>query len=368
MALGRIDIHAVRNLVDVSLTDLGVANIFYGENGSGKTSVLESVHLLAMARSFRSPQIKPVINHSEDQCVVYGEINQGSSDGTITTIGISRHRKGGLEAKLAGEAVQSVARLAEQLPAQVINAHSFELLTGGPDERRRFLDWGVFHVEHLYHSSWRRFQRCLKQRNTLLRRGKLSPAELRSWSGEFVDAGEAVDRMRRAHLESLLPVFDRLLKQMSGDLDALEVRYRQGWDSTQGLAAALDASNKSDLEQGYTHVGPQRADLRFVYNGYDAGATLSRGQQKLVVCALKLAQGIVLAKQRGRQCVYLVDDLPSELDADHCQKVCEVLSGMGSQVFLTCVNREDVARHWPGHVNMFHVEHGEIQQMSESAK
>ena len=89
MALGRIDIHAVRNLVDVSLTGLGTANVFYGENGSGKTSVLESVHMLAMARSFRSPQIKPVINHGKDQCVVYGEIRHDQEDGVVTSVGIS---------------------------------------------------------------------------------------------------------------------------------------------------------------------------------------------------------------------------------------------------------------------------------------
>ncbi len=362
MTLARLDIHAVRNLVDISLVDLQPANIFFGENGGGKTSVLESVFMLAMARSFRGSQIKPVINHEKEQCVVFGELQ--IAPGHKTGIGVRRDRQGGFEAKVGGSTVSSTAELAERLPVQVINAQSFELLTGSPIDRRRYLDWGVFHVEHRYHETWRRFQRCIKQRNSLLRHGKISRSELAGWSREFIDSGELIDQMRQAYLAELLPTFTALLKRLSLALSATVIRYRRGWEAKAGLEEALLNCERSDLEQGFTHVGPQRADLKLLIDGHDAGTTLSRGQQKLVVCALKLAQGQVLGEKRETPCIYLVDDLPSELDAEHCERVCEVLDEMNAQVFLTCVDKNDIARYWPSKPGMFHVEHGVIERVT----
>lgn len=361
MALARLDIRAVRNLAEISLVDLQPANIFFGENGGGKTSVLESVFLLAMARSFRSAQIKPVISHGSEQCVVFGELQV---KGHKTGIGVRRDRSGGFEAKVGGNTISSTAELAERLPVQVINAQSFELLTGSPIDRRRYLDWGVFHVEHRYHETWRRFQRCIKQRNSLLRHGKISESELTGWSREFIETGEQIDGMRRDYLDALLPAFSGLLERLSPSLSGTEIRYRRGWEVGTGLHEALQGCQKSDREQGFTHVGPQRADLKILLEGHDAGDTLSRGQQKLVVCALKLAQGQVLGGRRGTSCIYLVDDLPSELDAEHCRRVCEVLAEMNAQVFLTSVEKDDIAKHWPTRPGMFHVEHGVIKRVA----
>ena len=127
-------------------------------------------------------------------------------------------------------------------------------------------------------------------------------------------------------------------------------------------AQALDGSLSSDLEQGYTHVGPQRADIKVLVGGHSAADTLSRGQQKLVVTGLKLAQGSLLTATNSRACTYLIDDLPAELDSDHCRRVCEILSSMEAQVFITCVERSDIAPYWPhkDSLGMFHVEHGAI--------
>ncbi len=135
------------------------------------------------------------------------------------------------------------------------------------------------------------------------------------------------------------------------------------WDKELTLSEALTAGLSSDIEQGYTHIGPQRADIRVVCDGHDAGAMLSRGQQKLVVCALKLAQGQILSQQKAVSCIYLVDDLPSELDAEHCRRVCSVLQDLEAQVFITCVDPGDLVRSWPElnvEGTMFHVEQGQV--------
>ena len=180
MSLTQLNIHAVRNLREVKLGGLGRVNVFYGANGSGKTSVLEAVHLLGMARSFRSTSARTLIMHGEESCTVFGAVHSGVQGGRCCRLGIQRQLTGEASIKIGGSPAQAVSELVEQLPLQVINADSFDLLTGPPRTRRQYLDWGVFHVEHAFLSQWQRFQRCIKQRNNLLRRGKIAVEELAS--------------------------------------------------------------------------------------------------------------------------------------------------------------------------------------------
>jgi DNA replication and repair protein RecF len=347
-------------------------NIFYGNNGSGKTTILESLHMLAMARSFRGGGAKSLITHEEQSCTVFGALHAGVQTQSVsdsvkraqTTIGVQRQQGGEVQIKVAGQVIRRVAELAELLPVQVINAQSFELLTGAPASRRRYLDWGVFHVEHRFYAEWQVFQRCIKQRNELLRRGKISQEEWGVWTQNLADSGELVNDYRYRYFEALLPRVKEVLANLLPALaDGIALHYRRGWDSSATYAEALSKSQETDSQQGYTHVGPQRADIRVFANGRSAAETLSRGQQKLLICALKLAQGQLLAERSAGRCfLYLVDDLTSELDEQHSQYVCEALSRMGAQVFITCVDGTEIKDIWPStdQVAMFHVEHGAV--------
>ena len=222
--LDRLQIHHVRNLDQVALQDLQRINVFYGRNGSGKTSVLEAVHLLAMARSFRGT-IKSLVTHGQQATTVYGQKNPGS-----LSVGVRRDLSGEVRIKIGGEPVRTVAVLAEQLPVQVINADSFDLLTGAPGARRQYLDWGVFHVEHRFFGQWQRFQRGLKQRNKLLRHGKIDAEELAVWTRELAASGEALTDYRNAYFQVLVPRFRTIMAQLMPGLSGLELRFRQGWD------------------------------------------------------------------------------------------------------------------------------------------
>jgi DNA replication and repair protein RecF len=278
----------VRNLQQVSLEDLQQVNVLFGRNGSGKTSVLESIHLLGMARSFRGSSIKSVIAHQEADCTVFGMVTPPSlssaASGAGLPLGVQRNRAGEVQIKVSGKTVRTVARLAEHFPLQVITADSFDLLTGSPGARRQYLDWGVFHVEHRFFNQWQRFQKCIKQRNKLLRRGKIADRELAVWTRDLTESGKAITAYRKAYFEVLTPRFSAIMARLAPSLTALELRFRQGWDKQLSYEAALQSSAAADLEQGYTHVGPQRADIRVMYNGHPAAETLSRGQQKFGLC------------------------------------------------------------------------------------
>ncbi len=324
--------------------------------------IIESLHLLGMARSFRGNSIKTVISHNEPACTVFGLVLRDAQ--VEIPVGVSRPRQGEAQIKVGGDPIHTLAELAEYLPIQVINAESFDLLTGSPESRRQYLDWGVFHVERGFLIAWRRYQRAIKQRNKLLRHGKMIDEQLAAWTAELVAAGEVVTKLRLAYFERLRPLVQHLAAELSPDLEAVSLSFRQGWDKTLTFDEALSRSLDGDLEQGYTHVGPQRADIRVTVDGHSAADTLSRGQQKIAVCALKLAQGQLLGATRSQRCVYLVDDLPSELDERHSRLVCEILTDLGAQVFITCVEKEDILSVWPGDgldLGVFHVKQGCVE-------
>jgi len=325
-----------------------------------------------MARSFRGSSIKSLITHDEHSCTVYGTIAPSfpvtgiGLRGAGLPLGVQRNRVGDAQIKMGGKVLRTVAELAEQLPLQVISADSFGLLTGSPGVRRQYLDWGVFHVEQQFFGQWQRFQRCIKQRNNLLRRGKVLDQELIVWTRDLAQTGTIINEYRKEYFRMLSPCFKEIMSKLAPSLDALELRYQQGWDRHLSYNEALQQGLSTDLDQGYTHSGPQRADIRVMSGRQLAAETLSRGQQKLVVCGLKLAQGQLMAQQGRGTCTYLIDDLPSELDYIHSMLVCEQLASMEAQVFITCIDHHDIRSVWPenNELAMFHVEQGTVRHRS----
>ena len=363
MALQEIQVTHVRNLAQVRLRDLGRVNVFYGHNGSGKTSILEAIHLLGLARSFRTSNIRSVISHDRADCTVYAEV-EGRGPMSVRRLGVKRDRTGGIELRLDRELQSSRAELAAVLPLQIVHSESFMLISGSPRIRRQFIDWGVFHVEQSYAETWQRFQKALKQRNHLLRHGRID--QLDFWDEELARCGSLIHEARQAYLVELSPVFQQSLSAMDAGHELPELVYRAGWDTTHALGEALGSSRASDVKQGFTQPGPQRADVRFVISGKQASEVLSRGQQKLVLMALKLAQALVLARDKRMHCAFLIDDLPAEFDARRQAAVIEQLGAMQAQVFLTSIEREDIPLECIAHSGrsaaMFHVEHGRLSR------
>ncbi|MEE4361246.1 MAG: DNA replication/repair protein RecF, partial [Pseudomonadales bacterium] len=357
--LSRLDLHAVRNLETTRLQLHDGVVLVTGDNGSGKTSLLEAIWLLGTGRSFRSARIAPMIRYGVDSLTVYGEVR--AADGRCRGLGITRQRAGDMAIRIDGERVRSASVLAEALPVQLMHPESVEIVSGSPGRRRQFIDWGVFHVEHAFIEDWKAFRRSLEQRNALLRTAGASEQEFESWELRLAEAATAVDGHRGRYVAALQDALEQSLDDLAGP-DAVQIGYLPGWDREQSLSELLRRQRQADREAGYTRVGPQRAELRLVAAGRRAAEVLSRGQQKVLACALLVAQDRLLAEARGSAGVILVDDLPAELDAEHRQRLGAALGALDAQVIMTAVQADLVLDGLEAvrQLDMFHVEQGRI--------
>lgn len=355
MSLGRLGISHIRNITGTSLELAPAVNLFLGPNGSGKTSLLESVYFLGSGRTFRSASVDPLISRDEAMCTVFGVVVD--REGNRKTLGVNRERAGGREIKINGEHVKRASQLARDLPTLVLGPDTVELVIGPPGNRRRFLNWGVFHVEPGFAVLWEQANRCLRQRNELLRRPGVTARELASWDVQLGELGTQIDLMRAEWMASFEQHFSEICGQLSRLMD-INCSYQRGWDVKATLPELLDRQRDSDMERGYTQSGFQRADLMMRVGKAHANAVCSRGELKVLAWAMVLSQGKVFADRVGANLVYLVDDLASELDESHRAKVCEVLSGMPGQILATGIDERQLKGLWPVQPKVFHVEHG----------
>jgi DNA replication and repair protein RecF len=360
MLLESVHIAQVRNLISVDLRPAPGLNLVYGANGAGKSSLLEGVYLLSTGRSFRSSRVDSVINYTAEALAVRGEVRTAA--GRRMAVSVVRRRDGGAELRLGEQTVQSAAALAEAVPVQAITPDAVELVAGGPSVRRRFMDWGVFHVEPEFHDAWRAMGRIIRQRNEVLR-GRASAEELATWDEMLAEVGERVDACRGRYVTWLIPRFVEVLARLGGP-EGLELEYRRGWSANEPLVKVLRSGRERDAQRGYTSDGPHRADLRITAEGVRAREVLSRGQQKIAACAFILAQAALLKEKRWEPGILLIDDLPAELDEEHRARFIGWLAELGSQTFITSIQADlgRELRSWDADAGTFHVEHGELQR------
>ncbi|WP_119395196.1 DNA replication/repair protein RecF [Salinibius halmophilus] len=336
--ISQLSLQNFRNIAQLSISPQPGINVIYGENGAGKTSLLEAIHFLSLARGFTRSRSKHLTRLGEEQSVVFAKLNGGDK------LGIERSKDNN-RIRLNGDTVRSAAELAELLPVQVFSSDAFQLLEGSPQNRRAFMDWGVFHVEHGFLANWQTFRTTLKHRNQMLRSGNINTDVLSAFDEPLVRSAIAVDEARQRWLTGFMPVFTESLAQLT-EISDISISYRRGWDKTKPYPQALADMRQRDIERGTTQSGPQRADLVVRYKGVPAADALSRGQQKLLVAAMKLAQAKLFMQQTKQKCVFLIDDLPSELDVRHQAKVAQLLENLASQVFVTAIDKLDQSNLW----------------------
>ena len=344
-----------RCLEDVELEFDPHYNLIFGQNASGKTSLLEALAYLGRGKSFRGAPRQAVVAHGERDFVVFGRVASG---GREATVGI-RNGAESLEIRIDGDSGKGVADLAALVPLQVIDPDVHSLIAGGPEQRRRFIDWIVFHVEHEYLAVWRRFKRVLRQRNSLLKQGGQAKV-LDSWDEEFIELARQVDRIRREVLELATPILEEQAGALLGD--AVAISYQQGWRAGQELEAAVAAARGRDMQLGSSQVGPHRAELRIAASDRQARRLVSRGQQKLLASALILGASDVVQTAMGRPLLLLMDDPAAELDKDSLGRIMSGAIGLGTQIIMTSLDPGSIV--FPAAPRMFHVEHGCVAQVS----
>jgi len=360
--LESVYIDGVRSLSAQRLNMGPKINLISGRNGSGKSSIVEALSMLSTGRSFRSSSARSVIQHGRDDCIVQANLRYR---GAVRSLGIRRSKSGELTLRLDGEPLSSLAEFAAQVPTIIVDPSSTETISGPPELRRRLVDGTLFHVEPNFLGVWRRYQRILKQRNAMLRRGMMQGQD--PWLGELSKVGGELTNYRADLVSRVGPVFQAILAELNDTLLDAELVFRPGWDASVSLEAGLARSVESDVSQGFTHVGPHRADVRLQCQGRPMGDVFSRGQLKLAVIALRLAQGRVLAESDKGAPLYLVDDLTAELDEDHALQVCRLLEQTNSQVVLTTVSELAQERSWmQGVTSVFHVEQGCVSKVVSS--
>lgn len=363
-ALNRLVISGIRNIAEIAIYPAPGFNVIYGDNGSGKTSVLEAICLLSLGRSFRTHQQKPLIQDGLLDAAVYGETVQGLA------LGVQKTARGASQVKINGTKTNSLSDLAREFPVQVLNSDAFRVFEGSPGDRRAFMDWGVFHVKHQFLDAWRRARRALSNRNILLKQNAKS-AELEPWTHELALHSMAVHRLRKEYLSILS---DTLQAGLSGALapalgGQLGLTYYCGWDEERDLTELLLESTDKDRRYGHTSYGPHRADLNFQIDAKDCVDTLSRGQLKLFISALKIAQARQLTTLTGKQSIFLVDDLPSELDRANQERICHLLGELQSQIFITAIETSILSAlplGGGGQRKLFHVKHGKMEEQLDA--
>lgn len=361
----RFDLHNVRNLQPTSLRPGAGVNLLLGDNGAGKTSVLEGLHLMAYGRSFRGRVRDGLLQRSSDCVELYIEwCDDPSQPERIRRAGL-RHTGQAWDGRLDGADVAQLGDLCAALMVVTFEPGSHALISGNSEVRRRFLDWGLFHVEQDFLAQWRRYARALRQRNALLKSGG-GGRQLDAWDEELAEAAAPLDARREAYLQRLQTALGAIAADIAPALGAPELVFLPGWRRQElSLADALLVARDRDRAAGHTSVGPHRADWRIRFEDRPEQSLLSRGQAKQSALCCLLAQARDCADRfDGRWPVIALDDLASELDRHHQRNVLSYLRDANAQVFITGTERP---AHWTDELlagsRAFHVDQGTVTEM-----
>jgi DNA replication and repair protein RecF len=367
MSVARLTTYNFRNLISVAIDLHPKLNFFVGNNGSGKSSLLEAIFFLGHGKSFRTSKVEHLASYETDNFVV------SVKDVNDLQLGLSKNLQSGVTLiKINGERHARLSELAKNIAVQIVTPESFKLFFGGPKERRRFVELGMFHVKHDSTKQWREFNRVLKQRN--------AKTTFDYWTAMFCQLSEEVADVRNEYITNLiveLPYWLELL--LPSIADKVTVQYLQGWPQKKSLIDSLNDSHEREQAFGYSIYGAHKFDVKFLIAKQALESQLSRGQQKLFLLALTFAQAKLIARVKRVKPILLIDDIGAELDANSRQSLSTALSVLDCQVIITAIE-EGVLQPFitndlvidkessKNKYHMFHVKHGGILPVNNSVK
>ncbi len=356
-SINKFNIQNFRNIKTVDLLLNENYNIFFGSNGAGKTAILEAICLLATGKSFRSYLKSRMITYGCHETTIFIMMNK-TKDQYHHKIGLTKTINSKAKLRIDGQYSRSLAAATKLLPIVLVDPNSYELIERGPQKRRHYLDWGLFHVEPAFNTFYSDFKSCLRQRNAAIK-AQASKKICQTWDRELIIAAEKITKMRKDYFQKIKPQFEKILAELHFNI-SIESDYYQGWNEKLNLQEQLNNNLAKDITLGYTSVGPQKADVFYLVNKMPANEVLSRGQMKLMVSTMQFAQGKLYTELTGNRCIYLIDDLASELDYANRNKLFKLLESLQGQCFITATDKNVFSHLDSRKTSLFHVEQGKI--------
>lgn len=330
--------------------------IISGNNGSGKTTVLEAIHFLSTGKSFRTRQINTILRHGAKELAIRGMLeNQHFGKTVIFTTSSPAGRK----IQINGLSKSKSSEVAQHFPALVISPENHIDFQRSSTQRRSTIDWLLFHVEQDFHDIWYRYQRALQQRNTALKDEKQVRSRF-SWDSDLIRLGEKLRLYREQLLQIIVPTFQQFCCLLFDADVSVNLSMNHGWDEEIGLGETLNAGRSIDVKYGFTNIGPHRSDLKIIFNNYLSRNEASNGQNKLLLIALRLAQIKHIYDHSDKQCCLLIDDFSADLDRDHRRRLLSILSKQPGQTIVTSTGLDSFELSDWSSQKTFHVKHGKI--------
>jgi len=360
MSLQSLTIQHFRNIEQAEFDLHPDINLIFGENGSGKTSILEAIQYLSSGKSFRTRNLSPLIQQGSDALTIAADVKH---EGLQHRIGIRRSSKRIIR-RIDNINIANQVEFSRLLPVRALHPDSHLLISSSPGLRRRYLDWGCFYLNENFYQHWHASHILLKQRSACLKQANSSSKKLiSSIDQQFIHHAQFIDDIRASYLEQLKPITECLARDLIRGLESITVTYQRGWNSELSLQDVLEGSIQKDLRYKRTHHGPHRADFSVQMNNADVKSTASRGQQKLIAFVLVLSQLALYEEKKYESALLMIDDLASELDMDHQESFLNIIQSLNHQIILTAINHKHInLTGWKQNGKMFHVKQGVIKE------
>ena len=361
MYLKKLVLINFKNIAQAEITLSERLNCFVGDNGAGKTNVLDAVYYLSMSKSALSMTDGQSVRHGEDFFVVEG--TYAGDSGSNDTVNCSFLRRSGKVLKLNGKEYGRMADHVGRFPVVMVSPQDSVLITDAAEERRRYLNAFLSQLDRDYLASLMRYNAVLAERNRFLKSSS-DEQMLQIYDMQLADHAARIYERRRDIIERMRPLVAEFYRQLSGDREQVEIEYRSELASA-SMGELLLASRERDIVNGFTTSGVHRDDMSLRIGGYPLRKYGSQGQQKSFLMSLKLAQYRILAEVCGERPLLLLDDLFDKLDTSRVENLLTLVAGDDfGQIFITDCNRsrlETILSRAGEKYALFMVEGGDIR-------
>lgn len=361
MYLKKLVLINFKNIAQAEITLSERLNCFVGDNGAGKTNVLDAVYYLSMSKSALTMTDGQSVRHGEDFFVVEG--TYAGDSGLSDTVNCSFLRRSGKVLKLNGKEYDRMADHVGRFPVVMVSPQDSVLITDAAEERRRYLNAFLSQLDRDYLASLMRYNAVLAERNRFLKSSS-DEQMLQIYDMQLADHAARIYERRRDIIERMRPLVAEFYRQLSGDREQVEIEYRSELASA-SMGELLLASRERDIVNGFTTSGVHRDDMSLRIGGYPLRKYGSQGQQKSFLMSLKLAQYRILTEVCGERPLLLLDDLFDKLDTSRVENLLTLVAGDDfGQIFITDCNRsrlETILSRAGEKYALFTVEGGDIR-------